>query len=89
VRVRLGRAPSGDTGEVPEGAGRWARVKSGFIFLILLSFTLCGLLSPLVDTPVVGNGCARAVSDSATETGAVRELPEMGGLHHHYERMTA
>ena len=32
VRVRLGRALSGDTGEVRGGAGGWARVKSGFIF---------------------------------------------------------
>jgi len=23
------------------------------------------------------------------ELGAVRKLPEVGGLHHHYERMTA
>ena len=36
MRVRLGRAPSGDTGEVRGGAGGWARVKSGFIFPILL-----------------------------------------------------
>ena len=36
VRVRLGRSPSGDTGEVRGGAGGWARVKSGFIFPILI-----------------------------------------------------
>ena len=41
VRVRLARAPSGDTGEVRGGAGGWARVKSGFIFPILL-FSLLG-----------------------------------------------
>jgi hypothetical protein len=37
VRVRLGRAPSGDTGEVRGGAGGWARVTSGCIFPILCS----------------------------------------------------
>src|SRR5262249_31615481 len=35
VRVRPGRASSGDTGEVRGGAGGWARVKSGCIFPIL------------------------------------------------------
>jgi hypothetical protein len=32
VRVRRGRAPRGDTGEVRGGAGGWARVTSGCIF---------------------------------------------------------
>jgi hypothetical protein len=31
-----GGSPSGDTGEVRGGAGGWARVKSGFIFPILI-----------------------------------------------------
>ena len=35
TRQQLGRASSGDTGEVRGGAGGWARVKSGFIFPIL------------------------------------------------------
>jgi hypothetical protein len=41
VRVRLGRDPRGDTGEVWGGAGGWARGKSGFIFPIFADSYSC------------------------------------------------
>ena len=42
VRVRLGRAPSGDTGEVRGGAGGWARVNTPQINLSVIVMLVTG-----------------------------------------------
>ena len=49
---------------------------------------LCRLSSCLADPSISRHGRPNHV-ESATRAGPVRKLPEVGGLHHHYERQAA
>ena len=42
-----------------------------------------------VSAPIAGNGCTGTTTGSASGARSVWKLPEVGGLHHRYERMAA
>jgi hypothetical protein len=85
--VRLGRDPSGDTGEVRRGAGGWARVKSGFSFPILQVKQIILPLNQIahaVIIPYVGD----VDIDSAFKPAILNKLPLLRDktVHQRYVR---